>query len=290
MFLLLGALAPAQHALVIQTDFGRADGAVAAMKGVAYGVDPKLAIFDLSQQNTPFDVWEAANRLGQAAPYWPTGTVFVSVVDPGAAAAQKPVVLLTRSGQYFVSPDNGTLTFVADQLGIQAVRAIDEAKHRRPGAEQSYVARGRDVCVYTGAQLASGQTTFADIGPLLPPKVVTLEYEKARRDGDALIGNIPALDEPFGNVWTNIDGKLFAQLHPKLGEFFHVTITQGDEAIYEDNMPYQATFADVDTDHPLLYVNDVGNMAVALNHRSFAKENAVESGPDWRIRIEKTKQ
>ncbi|HYD85026.1 MAG TPA: SAM-dependent chlorinase/fluorinase, partial [Opitutus sp.] len=93
--------AGAEQALVLQTDFGTKDGAVAAMKGVAVGVNPRLAIFDLSHENTPFDVWEAAYRLKQAAPFWPAGTVFVSVIDPGVGTPRKSVVLQTKSGHFF---------------------------------------------------------------------------------------------------------------------------------------------------------------------------------------------
>src|SRR5882672_7118792 len=101
--LLLALLAVrAQHALVIQTDFGTKDGAVAAMKGVAFGVDPHQAIFDLSHENTPYDIWEAAYRLKQSATFWPAGTVFVSVVDPGVGTERASIVLQTKSGHFFV--------------------------------------------------------------------------------------------------------------------------------------------------------------------------------------------
>ncbi|HVU25267.1 MAG TPA: SAM-dependent chlorinase/fluorinase [Opitutus sp.] len=287
MFCLLAVVARAQHALLIQTDFGDKSGAVAAMKGVAYSVDPKLAMFDLSNRNTPFDVWEAGYRLREAAPYWPAGTVFVSVVDPGGGTTQKPVVLLTKSGHYFVAPDNGVLTYVADRLGIQALREIDVARHHRPGSENVNASAGRDMYVYVAAQLASGRLRFEDAGPLLPPVVVALAHEPARRDGGAVIGSIPVLDTQYGNVWTNIDDALFAQLEPKTGSLFHVTITKGDEAIYEENVPFVASFGDVAKGHPLLYVNSLQHLALALNQGNFAKANAIESGAGWRIRIEK---
>ena len=178
VFVLLVALARGNGPLVIQTDFGTKDGAVAAMKGVAVSVSPTLAIYDLSHENTPFDVWEAAYRLKQTAEFWPAGTVFVSVVDPGVGTARKSVVLQTKTGHFFVSPDNGTLTLVAAELGIAAVREIDETKHRRKGSENSYTFHGRDVYAYTGAQLAAGVSRFEDIGPLLAPKVVELKLAK----------------------------------------------------------------------------------------------------------------
>jgi S-adenosylmethionine hydrolase len=279
----------ADHALVIQTDFGVKDGAVAEMKGVAYGVSPKLAIFDLSHQNTPFDIWEAAYRLKQAAPYWPAGTVFVSVIDPGVGTDRKSVVLLTKSGHYFVTPDNGTLTLVAEELGIQAVREIDETKHRRAGSEKSYTFHGRDVYAYTGAQLASGATTFDDVGPLLPAKVVAIAYEKAHRDGDAIVGGIPVLDWQYGNVWTNLDDGLFASLAPKFGDRFHVTITHGGKTVYTGDIPYARTFGDVPEGEPLLYVNSLMNVSLALNQGSFADKHGVASGGEWGIRVEKVR-
>ena len=280
-------LAAAEHPLVLQTDFGLKDGAVAAMRGVAVGVDPGLSIHDLSHENTPFDIWEAAYRLKQAAPYWPAGTVFVSVIDPGVGTSRKSVVLLTKSGHYFVTPDNGTLTLVAEELGIQAVREIDETKHRRAGSEKSYTFHGRDVYAYTGAQLASGATTFADIGPLLPAKVVTIGYEKPRREGAAIVGAIPVLDWQYGNVWTNLDDGLFASLAPKFGDRFHVTITHGAKTIFAGDIPYARTFGDVPEGEPLLYVNSLMNVALALNQGSFAAKHGVASGGDWSIRVEK---
>ena len=132
----------AQNALVFQSDFGVKDGAVASMKGVAYGVSPKLQIFDLTHEIPVFNVWEAAQRLEQTAEYWPEGTVFVSVVDPGVGTQRKSVVLKTKSGHYLVTPDNGTLTLVAETLGVEALREIDEAVNRRKDSEQSYTFHG----------------------------------------------------------------------------------------------------------------------------------------------------
>lgn len=120
----------ADNALILQTDFSLKDGAVSAMKGVAFGVDHNLKIFDLTHEIPPYNIWEGAYRLYQTASYWPQGSVFVSVVDPGVGTDRKSVVLKTKNGQYFVSPDNGTLTLVAQTLGIDSVREIDEKANR----------------------------------------------------------------------------------------------------------------------------------------------------------------
>lgn len=289
---LLGLLAAAavrasEHPLVLQTDFGLKDGAVAAMRGVAAGVNPRLMVHDLSHENTPFDIWEAAYRLRQAAPFWPEGTVFVSVVDPGVGTGRKSIVLKTRSGHFFVTPDNGTLTLVAEELGIAAVREIDETKNRRRGSERSHTFHGRDVYVYVGARLAAGVIAFEDVGPLRPPGVVTLAYERPRRERDALVGTIPFLDFQFGNVWTNLDESLFAALQPKVGERFRVTIAHGGKAVFTGDMPYARTFGDVPEGEPLLYLNSLMNVALALNQGDFAKKHGVASGADWSVRIER---
>jgi S-adenosylmethionine hydrolase len=287
--LLAVAISPVRAAspLVLQTDFGVKDGAVAAMKGVAVGVSPTLAIYDLSHENTPFDVWEGAYRLKQTAPFWPAGTVFVSVIDPGVGTERKAVVLKTKSGHYFVGPDNGTWTLIAEELGVEAVRQIDESRHRRPGSEKSFTFHGRDVFAYVGAKLAAGVITFDDVGPLLPPTVQMLSYEKPRLEGGTLVGAIPVLDFQYGNVWTNLDEAWFARLEPKIGERFRVTITDAGRAVYTGEMPYVRTFGDVPEGKPLLYLNSLMNVALAINQGDFAKAHRVASGADWRVRVEK---
>ena len=140
--------------LVFLTDFGTDDGAVSAMYGVAYGVDPELNISDLTHGITPYDVWEASYRLVQPVRYWPKGTVFVCVVDPGVGSDRRSIVVRTKAGQLIVTPDNGTLTHVRRKFGIDAVRIIDETRNRLAGSEQSYTFYGRDVYAYTGARLA----------------------------------------------------------------------------------------------------------------------------------------
>jgi hypothetical protein len=290
LYLVVVAALRASGPLVIQTDFGTKDGAVAAMRGVAVGVDPHLAIYDLSHENTPFNIWEAAYRLKQAAPFWPAGTVFVSVIDPGVGTSRKSVVLLTKTGHYFVSPDNGTLTLVAEELGVAAVREIDETRNRRPGSEHSHTFHGRDVYVYTGARLAAGVISFEGVGPELPPKVIMLPYERARSEGTTLVGTIPYLDFQFGNVWTNLDGDLFQRLDPKYGDQFDVTISRGPKVVFHGRIPYAKTFGEVPEGAPLLYLNSLMNVAFALNQGSFVKLHEIGYGAEWSVRLNKVKQ
>ncbi len=278
-----------EHALVIQTDFGTKDGAVAAMKGVAFGVDPSLSIFDLSHENTPYDIWEAAYRLKQSATYWPAGTVFISVIDPGVGTERASVVLRTKSGHYFVGPDNGTWTLVAEELGIDAVRRIDEKVNRRPGSEKSYTFHGRDVYVFTGARLASGKISFEQVGPLLEPKVVSLPYVRASQSDGVLHGTLPQIDFHYGNVWSNIPDTLFAELKPQYGEKFLVTIFHDGREAYRGVIPYAHTFGDVKEGEPLLYLDSLLDVAFALNMGNFAEAHHLSSGSGWSVQVERAK-
>ena len=271
--------------IVYQSDFGLKDGAVSAMHGVALAVDPSLRLEDLTHEIPAFNIWEGAYRLNDTAPYWPAGTVFVSVIDPGVGTERKSVVLETKSGHYFVSPDNGTLTLVAETLGIAALREIDESRFRRPGSELSYTFHGRDVYSYAAAHLASGKTAFADIGPALPPEVVRIDYQKPVVAGDRVIGNIPILDVQFGNVWTNIDRATFERLGVAKGTPLEVAIFKDQQQVYEGMMPYVSTFGDVPQGEPLLYLNSVDNLALAINWGDFAATHGIASGPAWRIEV-----
>ena len=110
--------------IVLQSDFGLSTGYVASMYGVIRSIDKEIAVYDLNHEIRPFDMKQASQMLAATVKYWPADTVFVSVVDPGVGTARIPCVAELKSGQYIVTPDNGTLTDVAGQ--IEAVRKIDE--------------------------------------------------------------------------------------------------------------------------------------------------------------------
>jgi S-adenosylmethionine hydrolase len=283
---LISALARAGVPMVLLTDFGTQDGAVSAMKGVAYSVSQDLLISDLSHENP--SIFEGAYRLYQTEQFWPDGTVFVAVVDPGVGTKRLSVVLKTRTGHYFVGPNNGLLSLVAERDGIEELRQIDESVNRRPGSDDSHTFHGRDVFAYTGARLAAGVISFEQVGPKLPPQtLISIAYRKPQRVGSKVSGIIPVLDVQFGNVWTNIPKALFDELHVPLGAPLHVRIFHQDKLVDDTVAPYQRTFGEVPLGKPLVYINSLLNVAVALNQRSFAAAHKIESGPDWSIEIGK---
>ena len=274
-------------AIVLQTDFGLKDGAVAEMKGVALSVEPSLQIFDLTHEIPSYNIWEAAYRLNQAAPFWPTGTVFVSVVDPGVGTARKSVVLKTRSGHYFVSPDNGTLTLVAKDLGIAEIREIDESINRREGSENSNTFYGRDVYVYTAARLAASKISFKEVGKKLPKEVVKIDYQEAVLDNGIIKGNIPVLDIQYGNVWTNIPDSLVYRSGMNYGDSLQVEIMKSDSLILKTTVPLVKTFGSVPEGSSLAYFNSLMNFSLAINMGNFSSKYNVHSGPGWSVKISK---
>ena len=277
-----------QAALVFQTDFGVSDGAVSAMYGVAFKVEPALRIFDLTHDIPQYDIWEASYRLVQTVGYWPAGTVFVSVVDPGVGSARRSVAVRTRSGQIIVTPDNGTLTHVKLLLGIEEARELREEGNRLSGSELSYTFHGRDVFAYSGARLAAGLVAFADLGPALDPAtLVELAHGTASREGDLVAGTIDVLDVRFGSLWTNITHELFTGLGVDHGRRVEVSIRNDTRELYRNTMAYARSFADVNVGEPLVYINSILNVAVAINQGSFSRAYNIGTGPSWKISFRK---
>ena len=273
--------------VVFQTDFGLKDGAVSAMKGVAMGVDSSLKLFDLTHEIPAYNIWEAAYRLEQTIAYWSAGTVFVSVVDPGVGTQRKSVILKTKAGHFIVTPDNGTLTLIAQSQGIDQIREINEVQNRRKGSEKSYTFHGRDVYAFTAAKLAAGKITFEQVGQQLPNQIVSLPYQKASIENNSIKGTINILDVQYGNIWTNISGDLFKKLNPKIGDVFKVIIYKNKIKKHESTMPYMATFGGVAKGKPLLYLNSLLQVSFALNMGSFSAVHKVLSGNEWKVEVSK---
>ena len=271
--------------LALQTDFGRKDNAVASMYGVALTVDKDLKVYDLTQEIPAFNIWEAALRLDQTARYWPEGTVFVNVVDPGVGTERKSVVMKTTNNYYFVTPDNGSLTFVAETLGIEEVREIDEAVNRLTNSQESYTFHGRDVYVYTGARLASKQITFEQVGKSLGTNITKIDYQKPRYEEGKFFANIPILDVQYGNVWSSLPRQLMLDNGVQVGDILNVSIYNKNTLVWNGDVKLVNTFGDVAEGDNMAYFNSELNFSVAVNMGNFSDKYKVESGPDWSMEI-----
>ena len=192
--------------IVWQTDFTLSWGAVASMRGVPASVDSELQLTDLTNSIEPFNIWQASDALMYTEPFWPAGTVFVSVVDPGGGTSRRACVARLKDGNYLITPDNGSLTHTFYQVGIEAVREIDETVNCWKGTEEISVFHGRDLFAYTAARLAAGIIDFEGVGPAYPvEEIVRCDKPLSAEvcDGN-LTGRVTSISRYLGNLFTNI--------------------------------------------------------------------------------------
>jgi S-adenosylmethionine hydrolase len=249
------------------TDFGTANDAVAICKAVIVGIVPNVRIMDITHQVTPFSIEEGARLLAGVTPYYPAGTVFLVVVDPGVGTSRKAVVVKTKKGQYFDLPDNGLITPVADRDGVEGAREITNPAWMI-GDRISSTFHGRDIFSPSAAHLAAGDD-WTLVGPEVK-ELVRLSPRTATVGAKGISGEVIGLDDPFGSLVTDIQGDDFKKLGFSLGEKVTVKI---DAKPF--TMPYVKTFMDVPIAQPLLYIDSRGRVGFALNERDFSKVNKI---------------
>jgi len=250
--------------IVFMTDFGLVDDSVAICRGVMYGILPDVRIVDLTHQVTPFSILDGARFLYGATPYFPSGTVFVVVIDPTVGSTRKAIVARSKRGQYFVLPDNGLLTLVDQRDGIEAVHQITNPEWMI-GSKLSSTFHGRDIFSPVGAHMARGDD-WTKAGPEMQVKdLVRLELKAAKLEERGLNATVIATDGPFGNLVTNIDADDFLKLGYQRGQ--DVPLRVGDR---EMKIKFVKTFSDVPLNQPLLYVDSRGHLGLAVNQNSFA--------------------
>ncbi len=203
----------------ILTDFGIADAYIASMKGIILEMNPSAIIVDVAHSLPKFNIRYAAFILASAYKFFPKGTIFVGVVDPGVGSAREPIVLKTKN-YYFVGPNNGLFTIVADRDGIETIRVITNKAFMREKISPTF--HGRDIFAPTAAMLSLG-AKVEDAGPELPlERFVRLDIGRPIIEENRIIGEVLVVDS-FGNIITNIMGsefpfKLGDEVVVKIGE------------------------------------------------------------------------
>ncbi|HXA82771.1 MAG TPA: SAM-dependent chlorinase/fluorinase [Methylomirabilota bacterium] len=253
--------------LVFITDFGTANDAVAICRAVMVGIAPDVRIMDITHQVTPFSIEEGARFLAGVTPYYPSGTVFVGVIDPGVGTNRKAVVVKSKKGQYFVVPDNGLVSPVIDRDGLESAREITNTSWMIGDAISSTF-HGRDIFSPVGAHLAAGWD-YTLVGPEVQ-QLVRLTPKTATVTDKGIEGEVIALDDPFGSLITDIPGEEFKNLGYKLGD--RVTLQLNKKPF---TVPFTKTFMDVPVGDPLLYIDSRGRVGLAVNERSFSAVNKI---------------
>ena len=272
--------------LVFQTDFTYKEGAVSSMYGVVKSVDRELEIMDGTHELPQYDTWSASYRLYQSLPFWPEGTIYVSVVDPGVGTARRACVARTSSGHYVVTPDNGTLTHIDKYIGIEEVREIDERVNRLRGKDTEEVAifHGRDLFGYTAARLASGIIDYEGVGPAYPVSEIVRHplLEPVIEPGH--VSGIFEIDDPnFGNLWTNIPTRAFIDAGFAYGEELYVRIRHEGTEVFSERTAFVKSFGYVEKGSPLVYNNELMRIGMAVSQGSLTRTYGLGYGPDWTV-------
>ena len=271
--------------VVLMSDFGIDSGYAACMHGMCKRVDPELSTYDITHLIPAFDVQAASYCLQYTVPYWPEGTVFVSVVDPGVGTSRKACVAKLHNGSFLVTPDNGTLTFVQKLVGIEEVRQIDETINRFHGAEDVHTFDGRDLFSYCAARLASGIITYEEVGAAYPvEEIVTFETDSAQVSDHTVRCTIQSID-PFGSVELSVLNREFAKAGFALGEKLHVVITLKGQTVFDSEVPYEKSFGYVAKGENVIFNDLASFVSIAANAAGFAKQNHLQLGEPYQVAI-----
>ena len=257
----------ARPIIVFMTDFGTANDSVAICKAVIFGIAPDAQIMDITHQVTPFSIEEGARFLEGVTPYYPPGTIFLAVVDPGVGTSRKAVIVKSKKGQYFVLPDNGLITPVLDRDGFEGAREIANPAWMI-GHTVSSTFDGRDIFSPAAAHLATGDD-WLRVGPAVS-ELVRLNPRVASVNDSGITGQVVGLDEPFGSLITSIQSDDFKRLGYALEDTVTLWIDKK-----QFTFPYQKTFMGVPVGQPLLYIDSRGRVGIAINRGDFSKKYKV---------------
>ena len=277
--------------IVWQTDFSLNWGAVATMRGVCKQVDPSLECVDITHEIEPYNTLAASREIAFVEPFWPKGTIFVTVVDPGVGTSRRACVAKLKDGNYVVTPDNGSLTHLYYFVGIEAVREIDETVNRYHGTEDVSVFHGRDLFAYTAAKLASGKIDFEGVGPEYPVSEIVLHPRKmviADISGDCAKGIVASASDHFGSLVFNISTADFKKAGFVHGDIVHVLLTHQGKTVFDEDVLYHKSFGFVGVGEPILFNSSSTYVSLGLNQASFKEKYACSAGEDWDVTLTNT--
>ncbi len=274
------ARSPAQRdtngIMVFYTDWGTSDFYVGAVKGVALSIFPEATLVDLTHDVPPFQLGpDAIEILRAAALEFPSGTVFVAVVDPGVGTERRPIVVHTEDNKFFVGPDNGLFTpFILE--GVKGIYHITNEDFMRPGP-RSHTFHGRDIFTPAAANIAAGRSV-SKVGPEITDPVL-LEMGIATFEDGVLVGEVLVIDQ-YGNLGSNIYRDLIDEAGFTVGDTLRVTV--GD---ITDDVPLVYTYGDVPVGDDLVYISSRDALSIAVNWGSAEDRWEAEVGTEIRVTL-----
>ena len=261
---------PNPHPVIaLMTDFGLGDGDVGVIKGVIIGITPHAQIIDITHDVAPQNVASGAWILASAYRYFPKGTVFVCVVDPGVGSSRRAIAL-HAGNWFFVGPDNGLFSYVFVEQPIHRAVVLSNTAYHLPQVSSTF--HGRDIFAPAGAYLARG-IALQELGELLDP--ASLQHIDVRppvRHGSSIDGHILHVDR-FGNLITSIPLAMVPELFSSTEAYMVFPATQ---ARVDQRRRFFAEGSD--DGQPFIYGDSSGYIGVAVRNGNAAKKLGVGFG------------
>ena len=260
----------AKPVIALLTDFGTRDHYAGTMKAVILGICPDVTLVDITHDIPPHDMMTATLELAASYKYFPTGTIFLVVVDPGVGSARRGIAVDT--GDYrFVAPDNGVLTAALRDMPPKRSVELTERRYARPTVSRTF--EGRDRFAPAAAWLAKG----VDLSTLgrSAGAIQQLAIPSPQIDGDVLAGEVLRVDR-FGNLVTNIDRKLFDKF----------TYANGIEIAAADHLIGRvvATYAEATAGEVCALFGSSDHLEIAVNAGSASDQLSLTRGAPVTIR------
>lgn len=247
--------------VILLTDYGADSIYVGELKGAIYSKFPEAKVDSISHSIPPYDIVAAAYMLSESCTVFPKGTVFCCIVDPGVGTARKGIAVETKAGQFFVGPDNGILSLVAERDGLQSIHEASNTALWRDGVT-STTFHGRDIFGPVAGALAKG-TPIEEVGAAMK-EVVRLDIPSSRIENGRAMGTVIRADV-YGNLVTNIRRTDLDALGIKRGDLLQVTVA---DKTY--TAPLVNTYADVPEGERLTVIQSIGMVECAINKGSLA--------------------
>lgn len=271
--------------IVMQSDFGINSGLVACMHGMCKLVDSELVTCDITHLLPAFDIEAASYCLQYTVPYWPAGTVFVSVVDPGVGTSRRASVAKLKNGSYVVTPDNGTLTYLHTMIGVEAIREINEERNRYQETRDVSTFHGRDLFSYCAAKLASGIITFEEVGKEYPVEEIVLHKVQTAQVKEKYVKAVIQSYDPFGSAELSVLNSEFEKTGFALGEKLHVVISDGDKAVFDGLIPYEKSFGYVGLGEDVLFNDLASFVTIGSNQADFRQKYGLDTDSEYTVEI-----
>lgn len=253
--------------VTLTSDFGTADGYVGSVKGAILSINPRATLIDLSHGVPSFDIVQGAFLLGTSFSLFPRGTIHLAVVDPGVGSARRPLLVVTKN-YYFVAPDNGLLTLVADRERPERIVELTEGRYFRSDLSSTF--HGRDLFGPVAAHLSKGVDP-ARFGRSRSSLTRLREF-LTRIDPQGIVGQILFIDK-FGNALTNIRPS-----KPAAGG------AGGSVRYRELEIPIVRTYSEIPAGGPGALWSSSGFLELALREGSFGARFGASKGEQIQLK------